>query len=111
MEMSFRQGVPRLVAPQQSLPPLLQPNPFCNKNARPWECWNGPAPFIGSVHGRRDTLRELLHRHKKKEKKAKVAPNKATIASVTREMAQPRMRQSVHIKTDMQTKQGAGELL
>ena len=48
-------------------------------------------------------------RHKHKGKKAKAAPNKATIASVTREMAQPRMTQSVHIKTDKQIKPGDGE--
>jgi hypothetical protein len=32
IEMSFRLGIPWLVALQQSLPPLSQPEPLCNHN-------------------------------------------------------------------------------
>ena len=41
-------------------------------------------------------------RNKKKDKKAKEASNKAVIASVTEEMALPRMTQSARITTDKQ---------
>ena len=41
-------------------------------------------------------------RNKKKDKKAKESSDKAIIASVTEEMAQPRMTQSVRITTDKQ---------
>ena len=41
-------------------------------------------------------------RKKKKDKKAKEASDKAIIASVTEEMAQPRMTQSARITTDKQ---------
>ena len=39
-------------------------------------------------------------RNKKNDKKAKEASDKAIIASVTEEMAQPRMAESAKIKTD-----------
>ena len=39
-------------------------------------------------------------RNKKKEQKAKEASDKAIMASVTEEMAQPRMAQSARIATD-----------
>jgi hypothetical protein len=39
-------------------------------------------------------------RKKKNDKKAKQASDKAVIASVTEEMAQPRMAESAKIKTD-----------
>ena len=71
---------------------------------RSWDSWDGFAHCIGRVFGRRDTLREQFPRHKNKGKKAKAAANKATIASVTREMAQPRMAQSVAIEADKQVK-------
>jgi hypothetical protein len=71
---------------------------------RSWDSWDGFAHCIGRVFGRRDTLREQLHRHKKKANKAKAAKNKTTIASVTREMAQPRMAQSVAIEAGKQVK-------
>ena len=41
-------------------------------------------------------------RSKKKDKKAKEASNKAILASVSEEMAQPRMAQSARIATDKQ---------
>ena len=41
-------------------------------------------------------------RNKKKDKKAKEASDKAVIASVTEEMALPRMTQSARITTDKQ---------
>jgi hypothetical protein len=40
--------------------------------------------------------------NKKRDKKAKEASNKAVIASVTEEMAQPRMTKSARIKTEKQ---------
>jgi hypothetical protein len=40
--------------------------------------------------------------NKKKDKKAKEASNKAVIADVTEEMAQPRMAKSAQIMTDKQ---------
>jgi hypothetical protein len=43
-------------------------------------------------------------RNKKKDKKAKEASNKAVIASVTEEMARPRMAKSAQLKTDKQIK-------
>jgi hypothetical protein len=45
-------------------------------------------------------------RYKKKDKKVKVreASNAAVLASVTEEMARPRMAESVHIRTDKQAK-------
>jgi len=52
-------------------------------------------------------------RNKKKDRKAKIASNKALLASVTKEMAQPRMTQSAQIKTkvDKQIKPRDGEPL
>ncbi len=47
-------------------------------------------------------------RNKKKERKAKIASNKALLASVTEEMAQPRMTESAKIKTDQRSKQRDG---
>jgi hypothetical protein len=41
-------------------------------------------------------------RNEKKDKEAKEASNKAVIASVIEEMAQPRMAKSVRIKADKQ---------
>jgi hypothetical protein len=41
-------------------------------------------------------------RNKKKDKKAKEASNKAVLASVTEEMAQPRLAKSARITTDKQ---------
>jgi hypothetical protein len=41
-------------------------------------------------------------RNKKKDKQGKEASNKAVIASVTEEMAQPRMAKSARITTDKQ---------
>jgi hypothetical protein len=41
-------------------------------------------------------------RNKKKDKEAKEASNKAAIASVTEEMAQPRIAKSARITTDKQ---------
>jgi len=41
-------------------------------------------------------------RNKKKDKKAKKASNKAAIADVTEEMAQPRMAKSARITTEKQ---------
>ena len=41
-------------------------------------------------------------RNKEKDKKAREASNKAILASVTEEMAQPRMAESAKIKTDEQ---------
>ena len=43
-------------------------------------------------------------RNKKKDKKAREASNKAILASVAEEMAQPRMAESARIKTDKQIK-------
>jgi hypothetical protein len=48
-------------------------------------------------------------RHKIKDKKAKAASDKSIIASVTKEIAQPRMTQSAQIKTDKQFKPRNGE--
>jgi hypothetical protein len=48
-------------------------------------------------------------RHKNKGKKTRATSDKAIIASVTEEMAQPRMTQSVQIKTDKQIKPRDGE--
>jgi hypothetical protein len=42
--------------------------------------------------------------HRNKGKKARAASNKAIMASVTKEMAKPRMTQSVQIKIDKQIK-------
>ena len=52
-------------------------------------------------------------RNKKRDSKAKIASNKVLLASVTKEMAQPRMTQSaqVKIKIDKQIKQKDGEPL
>jgi hypothetical protein len=47
--------------------------------------------------------------HKNKGKKARVALDKAMTASVTKEMAQPRMTQSVQIETDKQIKPADGD--
>jgi hypothetical protein len=41
-------------------------------------------------------------RHKKKDKKAQEASDKAIMASVTEEMAQPRMAESAKMKIDTQ---------
>jgi hypothetical protein len=41
-------------------------------------------------------------RNKKKDKKAKEASDKAVIASVTEEMARPRMAESAQIQNDKQ---------
>jgi hypothetical protein len=43
-------------------------------------------------------------RNKKKERKAKIASNKVLLASVTEEMAQPRMTASAKIKSDKRSK-------
>ena len=42
--------------------------------------------------------------NKKRDRKAKIASNKVLLASVTKEMAQPRMTQSAQIKTEKQIK-------
>jgi hypothetical protein len=44
---------------------------------------------------------ECIH-NKKKDKKAKEASDKAIMASVTEEMAEPRMSKSASIETDKQ---------
>ena len=51
--------------------------------------------------------------NKKTGRKAKIASNKVLLASVTKEMAQPRMTQSAQIKTkdDKQIKPRDGEPL
>jgi hypothetical protein len=43
-------------------------------------------------------------RHKTKSKQTNSALNKATIASVTKEMAKPRIVESAHMKTTTQMK-------
>ena len=43
-------------------------------------------------------------RSKKRDRKARIASNKVLLASVTKEMAQPRMTQSAQIKVDKQNK-------
>jgi hypothetical protein len=48
-------------------------------------------------------------RHNNKGKKTRAASDKAIFASVTKEMAQPRMAQSVKIKTDKQVTPRDGE--
>ena len=48
-------------------------------------------------------------RNKKRDRKAKIASNKVLLASVTKEMAQPRMTQSAQIKTEKQIKPSEGE--
>jgi hypothetical protein len=50
-------------------------------------------------------------RSKKRDRKAKIASNKVLLASVTKEMAQPRMTQSAQIKieVDKQIKARDGE--
>jgi hypothetical protein len=48
-------------------------------------------------------------RHKNKGKKTRAAPNKAFIASITNEMAQPRMTESARLKTDKHIKPCDGE--
>jgi hypothetical protein len=53
-------------------------------------------------------------RNKRRDRKAKLASNKVLLASVTKEMAQPRMTQSAQIKTkkdDKQIKPRDGERL
>jgi hypothetical protein len=50
-------------------------------------------------------------RSKRSDSKAKRASNNVLLASVTKEMAQPRMTQSAHIKIDKQIKQRNGEPL
>ena len=50
-------------------------------------------------------------RSKKKGREAKKASNKVLLASVTKEMAQPRMTQSAQIKVDKQIKPRDGEPL
>ncbi len=52
-------------------------------------------------------------RSKRRDRKAKIASKKVLLASVTKEMAQPRMTQSaqVKIKIDKQIKQRDGEPL
>jgi hypothetical protein len=47
--------------------------------------------------------------NKKTGRKAKIASNKVLLASVTKEMAQPRMTQSAQIKTEKQSKPRDGE--
>ena len=39
-------------------------------------------------------------RNKKRDRKTKIASNKILLASVTKEMAKPRMTDSVHVKID-----------
>ena len=48
-------------------------------------------------------------RNKKNDKKDREASNKAFIASVTEEMARPRMAESAKIKTDKQINATDGE--
>ena len=50
-------------------------------------------------------------RNKKKDKKAKERSNKETMASVTDEMAQPRMSKSARIETDKQINVRDGKLV
>jgi hypothetical protein len=52
-------------------------------------------------------------RSKKRDRKSKIASNKVLLASVTKEMAQPRMTQSaqIKIKVDKQIKPRDGEPL
>jgi hypothetical protein len=47
--------------------------------------------------------------NKKTARKAKIASNKVLLASVTKEMARPRMTQSAQIKAEKQTKPRDGE--
>jgi hypothetical protein len=47
--------------------------------------------------------------NKKKDKKAKEASDRAVIASVTEEMAQPRMAGSAQIRTDKQINARGGK--
>jgi hypothetical protein len=47
--------------------------------------------------------------NKKTERKAKIASNKALLASVTKGMAQPRMAQSARTKTEKQIKPNDSE--
>jgi len=46
--------------------------------------------------------------NKKKERNAKIASNKVLLASVTEEMAQPRMTESAKIKTDKRSRPKVG---
>lgn len=48
-------------------------------------------------------------RNKKKGKKAEAASNKAIMASVTKEMAQPRVAESAQVAADEQTKKRRGK--
>ena len=48
-------------------------------------------------------------RNKKKDRKTKIASNKSLLASVTKEMAQPRMSASARIKTDTQISASDGK--
>ena len=48
-------------------------------------------------------------RSKKRDRKEKMASNKVLLATVTKEMAQPRMTQSAQIKTEKQSKPRDGE--
>ena len=50
-------------------------------------------------------------RSKNRDRKAKIASNKVLLASITKEMAQPRMTQSAQIKVDKQIKPRDGEPL
>ena len=49
-------------------------------------------------------------RSKKKDRKAKIASNKVLLASVTEEMAQPRVAQSARAAADEQSNQSYGKL-
>jgi hypothetical protein len=49
--------------------------------------------------------------NKKRDRKAKIASNKVLLASVTKEMAQPRVTQSAQIETEKQIKPSEGEPL
>jgi hypothetical protein len=47
-------------------------------------------------------------RNKKRDRKAQTAASKAILASVSEEMAQPRMAKSVQLKTDKQKRSTGG---